>query len=168
MDHLIFLGHRRIAMLEAVDPDQPNFRSGRTAAYYAALADGGIAVEPDLITSSDWGGEQGAQSMSRLLSLRKPPTAVFAHSDEVALGAIRSIRRAGLRIPQDISIIGIDDHPLAALTDLTTVRQPAYEQGTLAADMLLALLRGEETDRAVTVPTELVIRSTTAPPGKPL
>lgn len=166
MDHLIFLGHRRIAMLEAVDPDQPNLRSGRTAAYHAALADGGIAVEPDLITSSDWGGEEGAQSMSRLLSLRKPPTAVFAHSDEVALGAIRTIRRAGLRIPQDISVVGIDDHPLAALTDLTTVRQPAYEQGTLAAGMLLALLRSEEVDRAVTMPTELVIRGTTAPPGK--
>ena len=82
--------------------------------------------------------------MSDYWALREPPTAVFAHSDEVALGAIRTIRRAGLRVPEDISVIGIDDHPLAELTDLTTVRQPVYEQGMLAARMVLGLLRGEE------------------------
>lgn len=168
MDHLLYLGHRRIAMLEAIDPDQPPLMSGRTTAYYAALADAGISADPLLVQSSDWGGENGAESMARLLSLREPPTAVYAHSDEVALGAIRTIRRAGLRIPEDISIIGIDDHPLAALTDLTTVRQPVADQGARAARILLDLLQGKDgVDTAVTVPTQLVVRRTTAPPGAP-
>jgi DNA-binding LacI/PurR family transcriptional regulator len=165
MDHLVFLGHRRIAMLEAKDPDQPDLKPPRSDAYYAALAENGIDADPDLVVVGDWGGEQGAQGMSRLLSLRHPPTAVYAHSDEVALGAMRTIRRAGLDVPRDISVVGIDDHPLAALTDLTTVRQPAFDQGVRAAELLTGLLREEPgTDTSVTLPTELVVRASTAPP----
>ena len=104
--------------------------------------------------------------MATLLSLRSPPTAVYAHSDEVALGALRTLRRAGLRVPEDMSIVGIDDHPLAALTDLTTVRQPVQLQGRLTAEMLLGLLRGDDVDVAVEVPTELVVRASTAPPRR--
>ncbi|MBI4944613.1 MAG: LacI family DNA-binding transcriptional regulator [Actinobacteria bacterium] len=165
MDHLLFLGHRRIAMLEARDPDQPDLDPPRSDAYVEALRENGIEVDPELVVVGDWGGEQGAQGMSRLLSLRTPPTAVYAHSDEVALGAVRTIRRAGLDVPRDISVIGIDDHPLAALTDLTTVRQPAHEQGRRAAEMLIGLLRGDPgVDESVTLPTELVVRGSTAPP----
>ena len=166
MDHLIFLGHRRIAMIAAVDPDQPGWPavSGREQAYYAALRDAGIAADPSLVTTVDWGGLQGAEAMSQLLSLREPPTAVYAHSDEVALGAIRTLRRAGLRIPEDISVIGIDDHPLAELTDLTTVSQPVRQQGLLAGQMVLGLSQGDDVERAVTMPTRLVIRQSTAPP----
>ncbi|WP_188189170.1 LacI family DNA-binding transcriptional regulator [Nonomuraea sp. SYSU D8015] len=166
MDHLIFLGHRRIAMIAAVDPDQPGelAPSGRSNAYYAALCDAGIPIDDQLIVTVDWGGREGADAMAKLLSQREPPTAVYAHSDEVALGAIRTLRRAGLRIPQDVSVIGIDDHPLAELTDLTTVRQPVRQQGELAGRMLLDILRGEETDRGIVVPTQLVIRGSTAPP----
>ena len=168
VDHLIFLGHRRIAMIAAVDPGQPGWpaMSGRSNAYISALGDAGIAVDDDLIVTVDWGGIEGADAMARLLGLREPPTAVFAHSDEVALGAIRTIRRAGLRIPEDISVIGIDDHPLAELADLSTVRQPVYQQGVLAAQMVLGLLRGEDVERAITVPTQLVIRRSTAPPRR--
>ena len=166
MDHLIFLGHRRIAMIAAVDPDQPDWPaiSGREQAYYAALRDAGITADPSLVTTVDWGGLQGAEAMSQLLSLREPPTAVYAHSDEVAVGAMRTLRRAGLRIPEDISVIGIDGHPLAELTDLTTVSQPVREQGLLAGQMVLGLLQGDDVERAVTVPTRLVIRQSTAPP----
>lgn len=93
---------------------------------------------------------------------------VPSRAGKVALGAIRIIRRAGLRIPEDISIIGIDDHPLAALADLTTVRQPVSDQGARAARILLDLLQGkDDVDTAVTVPTQLVVRRTTAPPGAP-
>ena len=166
VDHLIYLGHRRIGMLEAVDPDQPGLDSKRSAAYYASLKDAGVPVDPTLVMSNDWGGEHGAESMAKLLSLREPPTAVYAHSDEVALGAIRTLHRAGLRVPEDISVIGIDDHPLAELIDLTTVRQPVHEQGARAASLVLDLLRGAEVDRAVTMPTQLVIRRTTAPPSR--
>jgi DNA-binding LacI/PurR family transcriptional regulator len=168
VDHLIFLGHRRIAMIAAVDPGQPGWpaTSGRSNAYISALGDAGIAVDDDLIVTVDWGGIEGADVMAKLLGLREPPTAVFAHSDEVALGAVRTVRRAGLRVPEDISVIGIDDHPLAELTDLSTVRQPVYEQGVIAAQMVLGLLRGEDAERAVTVPTQLVIRRSTAPPRR--
>jgi LacI family repressor for deo operon, udp, cdd, tsx, nupC, and nupG len=168
VNHLIFLGHRRIAMIAAVDPNQLGWptRPGRSRAYTSALQDAGIAVDDDLIVTVDWGGSEGADAMAQLLGLREPPTAVFAHSDEVALGAIRTIRRAGLRIPEDISVIGIDDHPLAELTDLSTVHQPVYEQGVLAARMVLGLLRDEDIERAITVPTRLVIRRSTAPPRR--
>ncbi len=168
VDHLIFLGHRRIAMIAAVDPAQPGWPaiSGRSNAYTSALRDAGIAVNDDLIVTVDWGGSEGADAMAQLLGLREPPTAVFAHSDEVALGAIRTIRRAGLRIPEDISVIGIDGHPLAELTDLSTVCQPVYEQGVLAAQMVLGLLRGEDVEQAITLPTQLVIRRSTAPPRR--
>jgi DNA-binding LacI/PurR family transcriptional regulator len=163
MNHLLFLGHRRIAMIAAVDPAQPGWPvvSGRSQAYTSALTDAGITIDEDLIVTVDWGGIEGAEAMAKLLGLREPPTAVFAHSDEIALGAMRTLRRAGLRIPDDISIIGIDDHPLAELSDLSTVRQPVYEQGALAAQMVLALLRGEDTGHAITVPTQLIIRSST-------
>lgn len=165
VDHLAYLGHRRIGMLQADDPDQPRLDPPRSRAYVDALAEHGIPLDPALIATGDWGGEQGAQSMARLLSLPSPPTAVYAHSDEVALGAMRTIRRAGLEIPRDISIVGIDDHPLATLTDLTTVRQPTREQGRRGAELLLSLLRGEQdVDTEVTLPTELVVRGTTAPP----
>lgn len=167
VDHLLFLGHRRIGMLEARDPDQPTLVPPRSRAFHEALAERGITVDPSLVVTSDWGGEQGAQAMAQLISLPDPPTAVFAHSDEVALGAMRTIRRAGLQVGRDISLVGIDDHPLAALTDLTTVRQPAREQGVRTAELLLALLRGEDdVDTAVTMPTELVVRASTAPPSR--
>jgi DNA-binding LacI/PurR family transcriptional regulator len=145
-------------MIAAVDPDQPDDvqSSGRSNAYYAALRDAGITV--------DWGGGQGADAMANLLSQPEPPTAVYAYSDEVALGAIRTLRRAGLRIPDDLSVIGIDDYPVAELTDLTTVRQPVREQGELAGRMLLSILSVEEAERDVVVPTQLVIRGSTAPP----
>ena len=168
MDHLIFLGHRRIAMIAAIDPKETRWPAVpfRSQAYHSALRDAGIAADPRLVTTVDWGGLQGAEAMSQLLSLREPPTAVYAHSDEVAIGAIRTMRRAGLRIPEDISVIGIDDHPLAELTDLTTVSQPVRQQGLLAGRMVLGLLQGEDVERAITVPTQLVIRRSTGPPRR--
>jgi DNA-binding LacI/PurR family transcriptional regulator len=79
---------------------------------------------------------------------------------------MRTLRRAGIRIPEDISVIGVDNHPLAELTDLTTVSQPVHQQGMLAGQMVLRLLRGEDVERAITVPTRLVIRQSTAPPRR--
>lgn len=163
VNHLINLGHRRIGMLAAVDPRQPPVTE-RATAYHQCLEGAGLPIDPDLVRTAEWGGEQGAASMAALLALRHPPTAVYAHSDEVAFGAMRTLRRAGLRIPEDMSVVGIDDHPIAALADLTTVRQPVHLQGRRAAEMVLGLLRGEDVDVAVEVPTELVVRASTAPP----
>ncbi|MDA8440172.1 MAG: LacI family DNA-binding transcriptional regulator [Propionibacterium sp.] len=170
VDHLISLGHRAIAMIEAVDPEQPVRPSGRTAAYHRALADAGIAPDPHLVVTTNWGGVNGAEAMARLLSQSRRPTAVYAHSDEVAAGAMRTIRRTGLRIPEDISIVGIDDHPMAELLDLTTVHQPVDEQGRAAAGLVLDLLRNDTppVDQAITLPTHLVVRrSTTSVPPIP-
>ncbi|MDD7939390.1 LacI family DNA-binding transcriptional regulator [Actinomycetospora lutea] len=171
VDHLIHLGHRRIGMIAveddgrlAPDPD------GRTSAWRAALVDAGMEPADELQVTVPWGGEGGADGMARLLGLRTPPTAVFAHDDETALGAMRTLRRAGLRVPEDLSVIGVDDHPLAALTDLTTVAQPVREQGRRAGELVAAALRGELRERvppAELLPTRLVLRGTTAPPGAP-
>jgi LacI family repressor for deo operon, udp, cdd, tsx, nupC, and nupG len=166
VNHLLNLGHTRIAMLEAIDPDQPGLTSTRSPGYYECLESAGIPVDPRLVVSAPWGGEHGAASMGRLLSLREPPTAVYAHSDEVALGAIRTLRRAGLREGPDMAVVGIDDHPLAELCDLTTVRQRPDEQGVLAARLLLDLLQGARpVPTSTTVPTQLVVRASTAPPS---
>jgi len=96
------------------------------------------------------------------------PTAIFAASDEMAVGAVHAVREAGLRVPEDISVIGIDDHEMAEFFELSTVAQPVREQGRLAAMLLLDALDEEVdlpgTPRAITVPTRLVVRRTTAPP----
>lgn len=165
MDHLLFLGHRRIGMLEAYDPDQPFLEPTRSPAYTEALLERGIVPDPDLVLTGSWGGENGAALMAQLLSVPNPPTAVFAHSDEVALGAMRTLRRSGLRPGPDVSVIGIDDHPMAELTDLTTIRQVPAEQGAVAGRMVLGLLAGRELEqRSVIARTELVVRGSTAPP----
>src|SRR5215213_117511 len=168
MDHLLFLGHRRIAMIEAVDPESPEWIQGmgRTEAYGAALAEAGIEPDPDLVVTVPWGASEAAGAMSALLGLKVPPTAVYAHSDEIAVGALASIRRAGLRVPEDVSVVGIDDHPVAALLDLTTVAQPVREQGELAGQMVVDLIAGEEVPRGRWMPTRLVVRGSTAPPRR--
>jgi LacI family repressor for deo operon, udp, cdd, tsx, nupC, and nupG len=164
VDHLALLGHTRIAMIDAYDPEIVDWprKSVRHDGYRQALLAREIAVDPDLTVRSGWGGEAAADAMATLLSLARPPTAVFAHSDEVALGAIRTIRRSGLRVPEDISVIGIDNHPFAALTDLTTIDQPVAAIATQAAELLLRLLVGEPVKTQVVVPTRLVPRFSTA------
>jgi LacI family repressor for deo operon, udp, cdd, tsx, nupC, and nupG len=165
VDHLLSLGHQRIAMMASIDPDQPGDMVGRSTGYYEALRDAGLVCDPRLVVTSSWGGEQGAEAAAQLLSLPERPTAIYAHSDEVAVGALRTLRRAGLRVPQDVSIVGIDDHPVANLVDLTTVRQPVRAQGTAAARLLLGLLSGQpDLDLAVTLATQLVVRHSTGPP----
>jgi DNA-binding LacI/PurR family transcriptional regulator len=169
MDHLLALGHRRIAMIAAETPLARGWPevNRRTVAYREALAAAGIDEDLGLVREIDWGGEEGAAAMADLLESATPPTAVYAHSDEVAFGALRTLRRAGLRVPQDVSVVGIDDHPLAALADLTTVHQGVREQGAIAGRLALDLLRQEpDAPRAVTVPTHLVVRGTTAPPRR--
>nr|WP_296764512.1 LacI family DNA-binding transcriptional regulator [Rhodococcus sp. (in: high G+C Gram-positive bacteria)] len=172
VDHLVELGHSRIAMIAAHDPDQPGWpaRSGRSEAYVDAIAAKGIDVDDVLVRDVDWGGLNAASAMASILDAvpDNPPTAVFAHSDELALGAIRTLHRRGLRVPEDVSVIGIDDHPLAELTDLTTVHQSAREQGRIAARLVieaLAVRAGAGTaPGSVTAPTKLLVRSTTGAP----
>jgi LacI family repressor for deo operon, udp, cdd, tsx, nupC, and nupG len=165
MDHLLYLGHRRIAMIDAIDPEQGEHSiEGRARGYTTGLADAGIPLDDQLFVRVPWGPREGASAMQRLLSVRNPPTAVLAHSDEVAFGAFRTLRRAGVRVPEDVSPIGIDDHPLSEQIDLTTVHQDVRRQGELAGDMVWRILSGEERPEPVILPTYLVPRGSTAPP----
>ena len=157
VNHLLNLGHRRIAMLEALDPSQPPV-TARSWAYYQCLEQAGVAVDPELVRSSDWGGEQGAASMAalarpalaahrRYAALRPGRAGVLAH---VAAGWLARPRRR-CRSSASTTIRS----PL--YTHLTTVRQPVELQGRLTAELLLALLRGDDVDLAVDVATELVV-----------
>jgi LacI family repressor for deo operon, udp, cdd, tsx, nupC, and nupG len=166
--HLVRAGHERIAMINAAVTEALPYAPpvDRQAGYLGALEDAGLTPDPRLVVELPWSTGTGAEGMDRLLSLARPPTAVFAFSDEVAVGALRSLRRSGTAVPAAMSVIGIDDHPVADLCDLTTVHQPVTEQGEHAARLALSLLGGEPTPGpGLTLPTHLVIRGTTAPPA---
>ncbi|WP_265980022.1 LacI family DNA-binding transcriptional regulator [Arthrobacter sp. MI7-26] len=167
VNHLLGLGHRRIAMISTVDPEGTHYSAdeSRERGYRSALAAAGIDVDEELVVPVPWGIDGGAQGMDKLLTLSRLPTAVFAFSDEVAYGALQSLRRAGLRVPQDMSIIGIDDHPMAETMDLTTVHQTPFEQGVLAGRLSLGLINGESPDQQIVCPASLVVRRSTCPPS---
>lgn len=166
VNHLLQLGHERIALLNTVAATDRAWQAQRDRenGYRAAMAAAGIPVDEDLVVSWSGGSRGGAQGMDHLLSGRRLPSAVFAFSDEVALGAMRSLRRAGIEVPRQISVIGIDDHPLAELTDLTTVAQDPVALGRASAQVTLDLLHGRPVRDVGTFPTRLVVRGTTAPP----
>ncbi|MCQ4122771.1 LacI family DNA-binding transcriptional regulator [Rhodococcus tibetensis] len=163
--HLTRIGHTKIGMIRAVDPEGLAYESDlrRLAGYRAQLAKAGLAEE--FVVAPPWGTEGGEHGMELLLSGPDVPTAVFCFSDEVAVGALRTLRRAGIPVPQSMSVIGIDDHPVAELADLTTVRQPVKEKGTAAGRAVIELLGGHPpAERAAVLPTHLVVRGSTAPP----
>ncbi|GAA2371517.1 LacI family transcriptional regulator [Streptomyces sp. XM4011] len=162
--HLINLGHRRIGMITGALGDPRGFTTPivREHAYRSVLAEAGIPYEPDLEAPGNFGIEEGASAMARLLSLPDPPTAVFAESDLMAFGALRTLTRMGLRAPDDVSVIGFDDHETAELLNLTTIAQPVTHQGELLARQILDALSGASEEPAeVVVPTRLVVRGTT-------
>lgn len=165
VEHLLRLGHRRIGLISGVPNDMLRFvvPEKRRQGYRTALEAAGITPEPAFEQAGDFSVQGGAEAMTRLLKLEEPPSAIFAMSDEMAFGAIQVARAEGLSVPHDISVIGVDDHDLAPVMDLCTVRQHVIENGALAARLLMNAL-GESTtepDRR-RAEYELVIRSTTA------
>lgn len=170
MRHLVELGHRRIGYVGGSLEDQLDFAAplNRLTGYRAAMDQAGLPVEPALEVVGDFTVRGGVAATRLLLETAPRPTAIFAASDEMAIGAAHAVREAGLRVPEDVSVVGIDDHEMAEFFELTTVAQPVREQGQLAATLLLEALDEERdeppTPRAVTVPTRLVVRRTTAPP----
>lgn len=167
VNHLVLAGHERIAMLNAGNDWTLQYAppAERRRGFTSAMHDAGLPVDPELMVEVPFGPTGGAEGMDRLLSIDPPPTAVLAFSDEVAIGAMRSLRRAAVPVPAGMSLIGIDDHPMAELTDLTTVHQPVHEQGERAGRLVLDMLTGAPVDAThLTLPTKLVIRGTTAPP----
>jgi LacI family transcriptional regulator len=164
-EHLVSLGHRRIALIAG--PKHLLCSRARLDGYRAALEAAGIAVDQRLIQQGDFQHEGGFVACGALLDLPEPPTAVFASSDTMALGAYEAARRRGLRVPDDLSVVGFDDLPEARWSSppLTTIRQPLIEMGSLAARTVLRLAQGEqiETPR-VELATDLVVRDSTAAP----
>lgn len=167
-EHLIALGHSRIGFIGG-DPHQPlnfNAPADRRAGWMAALREAGLEPAPELDAPGMFTAEGGRDAMRELLALDEPPTAVFAASDEMALGALAAAHSAGVRVPEDLSIVGVDGHELAALMGITSVEQPVTEQGQLAARMVLEALHGERSRRHehVVVPVTLTVRDSTAAP----
>ncbi|RJK96016.1 LacI family DNA-binding transcriptional regulator [Vallicoccus soli] len=163
--HLVGLGHRRIGFVTG--PMQVLCSRARLDGYRAGLESAGVAVDPALVRDGDFYQDSGFRAGEELLDLADPPTAVFASSDQMAFGVYEAVRRRGLRVPEDVSVVGFDDLALAAWASppLTTVRQPLAEMGALAARTVLGLARGEQADNPrVELATELVVRESTAPP----
>jgi LacI family transcriptional regulator, repressor for deo operon, udp, cdd, tsx, nupC, and nupG len=168
--HLLRIGHRDVAMIQAADDSDIPWATdqARIRGFHDQMREAGLA-DPTVVTVK-WSIDGGSRGMETLLSRPHLPSAVFCHSDEIALGALRTLRRAGISVPQQISIIGVDDHPSAELNDLTTVAQPVREQGQIAAREVLHQLNSEGAaapgpiNALTTLPTRLVIRGSTASP----
>lgn len=168
LQHLIGLGHRRIAFVkgQAFSSDT----EVRFAAIRAAARAAGLEIEPRLckqLVGNSPSPELGEDVVRKLLAERQTFTALFAFNDISAMGAIRALRTAGLRVPQDVSVVGFDDIQSAAFQNpsLTTVRQPLREMGALAAQTLLERIGSPATKpyaRVITVEPELVVRESTA------
>lgn len=157
--HLLRLGHQRIAHIRG--PEGWFASEGRLAAYQAVLEAEGIAIDPTLIEPGDWELESGYKAAETLLLLDAPPTAIFAANDVMALGAIYAIQNAGLRIPEDIAVVGYDNREIAwtVRPTLTTVNLPVYEMGRTAAELLLKQLKdGMQILEEVRVKGQLFIR----------
>ena len=163
--HLIQLGHRRIAVIGG--PSHVLCVRARIDGYRTALNHAGIPVDEALVRHGDFHTEGGRRLAHELLRLADPPTAIFAGNDLQALGVYEAAREMGLRIPEDISVVGYDDLPLARWVGppLTTVRQPLVEMAEEATRMVLALSRGiEPPNRRLDLATSLVVRASTQAP----
>ena len=165
--HLIRAGHERIAMINATGHWTLEYAapSERLHGFRGALDEAGLALHDELVVHEPWGSTGGSDGMSRLLSVSRPPTAVVAFSDEMAFGALRTLRRAAVPVPHAVAVVGIDDHALADVLDLTTVRQPVVEQGRAAGHLVQQVVQeGGAPEPHVTLPTHLIVRATTGPP----
>jgi LacI family transcriptional regulator len=163
--HLLDLGRRRPLVITGME--RFGCTQQRMAGFADAFSTAGYPLDPELLTQGDFTFECGRQAVSRLLTDRVPFDAVFAHNDLSAAGAIKAVHEAGLKVPQDVAVIGFDDVPLAAHTDppLTTVRQPLRQMGETAARMLMAYFAGTPLpDTPNIIPTNLIVRSSTVAP----
>ncbi|CAN5274400.1 LacI family DNA-binding transcriptional regulator [soil metagenome] len=170
-DHLAGLGHTRIGFI--MGEKRYGASQARREGYVAAMAARGLKVDQAWIRQGDFTFESGHEAATALLALPDRPTAIFASSDEMALGALAAAAEADLAVPGGVSVAGFDDSPVSRLSrpQLTTIRQPLVEMSTLATRMLIngvARYSGAETQppRDELLPFTLIHRASTAPPGK--
>jgi DNA-binding LacI/PurR family transcriptional regulator len=160
VEHLIRQGHDRVATITG--PLDMTSGEDRLAGYRQALEAHRLPVDDDLIVEGDFTEASAMAAARRLLALSV--TAIFAASDVMAVGALKALREAGARVPQDVALVGFDDVPLAAAVEpaLTTVRQPIEQMGSMAANLLLNLLENPPDEQApahrIVLPGKLVVR----------
>jgi LacI family transcriptional regulator len=164
MKHLLALGHRRIAAITG--PPGWVATEERRSVYRVALVNAGIERDPALEVEADYQFEPGAVAAASLLELADPPTAIFAFNDSIAIGAMEAAAARGVRVPEDLSIVGFDDVTYATVVTpaLTTVRQPLAEMGRAAVGLLLRLLEPRHSGPLhIELPTQLVVRGLREP-----
>ena len=164
VQHLIDLGHRKIAYIsDYLDDPFGIFSRNRYLGYCRVHEAAGLPVRPEYHLQNEHSRESGRCMALDLLSLPDPPTAIFAFSDELALGVLEAVRDLKLNVPGDLSVIGYDDIELAHFAQLTTIRQHLFESGVQGVELLLDAIDNSETSPTqLQLPTELVIRRTTA------
>ncbi|WP_371931456.1 LacI family DNA-binding transcriptional regulator [Glutamicibacter sp. MNS18] len=170
-EHLLDLGHSRIAHLGGSRETEADFSlpTHRRTGYERALRQAGLEPDATLYRTADFSIDGARQAARQLLGTPgHRPTAIFAASDEMAIGAILAAGELGLQVPGDLSVVGIDDHPLAEVFNLTTVRQQPREQGEQAVAMLLRTIDGREEATGHRIGHQLIVRGSTrreAPPA---
>lgn len=168
--HLIDLGHKTIAHIKG-DPNHGTSHA-RVEGFTRAMRDAGLKVDEDLMPQGDYTYPSGLRCAAQLLSRDKRPTAVFSSNDEMAMAVLISALQRGLRVPEDLSIAGIDDAAMSStiIPHMTTVRQPLAEMAEMAARMLIAMKKrragdDEMLERSVCLPYKMFIRASTAAPS---
>ena len=159
--HLVDMGHTDIAIISGQEEHAFNFKvaSQRKEGFLNILKQNGITFNPAFELFADFDSHTAEIAMDEFLRKKKLPTAIFCESDEMAFGAMKSIRKKGLRVPEDISVIGYDDHEFAEVIGLTTIAQPVKFLGQLAASQIMAKIEKPDSNSAqMKVPTSLVIR----------
>lgn len=168
-DYLIGLGHRRIGYLHGGVEDEQNFKvpALRSIGFKNSMVRAGLELRPEWLVAGKFTVADGVEAAERLFDLPgEQPTALFCGSDEMALGAQFVAQRRGIRVPGDLSIIGIDDHDFSAPAGLSTLAQKPVEHGRAAAAMIIAELNGSPAAvQELIMPFELMVRRSTAPPG---
>jgi LacI family transcriptional regulator len=157
--HLARLGHRRIAFVNG--PEGWDAATNRLGGYCHELAARGLPFDPSLVRPGDWGVQSGFDAARAFVAMAERPTAIFAGNDLMALGAIYAVQEAGLRVPDDVAVVGYDDRDLAGFVRpaLTTVTMPCEEMGRTSASLLLRIIQGEtEVEEPIRVPGQLVVR----------
>jgi len=160
--HLLDLGHRRIAHITG--PLEEDCSQDRQAGYEQALNACGLNIDPQLVLEGDWSATSGYEAVCQWLEDHVDFSAIFAQNDRMAVGAIRALREAGIRVPEDVSVIGCDDMPLASYFDppLTTMRQDMLGIGRQAVRLLITAVENPGSERQhLRLPVELIIRRST-------
>jgi len=162
VQHLIELGHQRIAMITG--PLVEDCTQDRITGYRTSLEEAKLKIDQALIVEGDWSASSAHQATLELMKIKQPPTAIFAQNDRMALGALRAARDLSWRVPEQLSVIGLDDMPLASYFDppLTTMRQDMFAIGRTAAQLLVqAVEQPQARHQQLRQPAELIIRQST-------